>query len=220
MVRRALERALEDSEPGAWSAEDVCGFESTHLTAPHTPRDLQRLVIRRLNDFNYDLSNSDFSNGAHLAALPHETDVQIWIADELRKNQGRAYSVEREPELVAGKKPDIRFEAKATNARVQMEVKVANDWTLPQLEDALQVQLVEQYLRDRRNHYGILLLVLKEPRKRGWRSADGSNWGFEKVVRHLRRTARAIAVASTNAPQAEIVVVDVSANAAATSNGE
>ncbi|MEX0707660.1 MAG: hypothetical protein WD078_06810 [Woeseia sp.] len=213
MVRRALERALQDSEQGLWSSDDVYEFENTHLTAPHTSRDLQQLAIRRIDDFNYDLSNSDFSNGAFLASLPQETDVQIWISDELRKKQGRNYSVEREPELADAKKPDIRFEAKATDARVQLEIKVANDWTLAELEEALQAQLIQQYLRDRRNHYGILLIVLKAPRKRGWRSPDGSYWNFDQVIRYLRQMAREIAVSSPSAPQADVVVIDVSANA-------
>lgn len=213
MIRRAFERALMDCEHGVWSPDDVCEFETRHLTAPHTPRDLQQLAIRRLKDLNYDLSNSDFSTGAFLAALPHETDDQIWIAEGLRSKQGRNYSVERESELIEGKKPDIRFEAKASDARVQLEIKVANDWTLTELEEALQVQLIEQYLRDRRNYYGILLLVLKARRARGWKSGDGSYWDFDQVVQHLRQMARAIAVSSPGAPQAEIVVLDVSANA-------
>ena len=213
LSRRAREKAMTDSERGVWSAEDVCAFEKDHLTAPHTPRDLQQLAVRRLEELNYDLSHSDFEPGAFLAALPHETDVQKWIAERLRSTQGRNYSVEREVHLAGEKETDIRFEAKASDARVELEIKVAESWTLKQLEDALHVQLIGQYLRDRENHFGILLLVHQKPRPKGWQSETGDYWDFPQVVEHLRMLARVIAIESPNAPQVEIVVIDVSANA-------
>ena len=52
-----------------------------------------------------------------------------------------------------------------------MEIKVAESWSLNQLEDALKVQLVGGYLRDRHNRHGILLLVRQKARPRGWRAA-------------------------------------------------
>ena len=214
LTRRARERALLDSEHGVWSSADVVAFEKVYLTAPHTSRDLQQLAIRRLNDLDYDLTHSDFAPGSLLAALPHETDVQKWIADRLRSTQGRNYSVEREVHLAGEKEPDIRFEAKASNARVQLEIKVAESWTLNDLEDALHVQLIAQYLRDRVNYFGVLLLLHQKSRPKGWRSEQGDFWDFPRVVEHLRMLARAVAVEAPDAPQVEVVVIDVSSHAA------
>ena len=121
--------------------------------------------------------------------------------------------MEREVHLAGEKETDIRFEAKASDARVQLEIKVAESWTLKQLEDALQVQLIGQYLRDRENHFGILLLVHQKPRRKGVQSEAGDYWDFPQVVEHLRKLARAIATESPDAPQVEVVVIDVSANA-------
>ena len=181
------------------------------MTAPRNPLDLQRLVLRRLADLQYDLLNADYAQGATVASLPHEVHVQNWMADRLRRDQGRSYSIEREPHVAEEKEPDIRFRAKASDANVPMEIKVAGSWRLNQLEDALRVQLVGRYLRDRHNRYGILLLVHQKRRRRGWgAAATGEFLTFEQVVDHLQTIARSIAAESPIAPQVEIAVVNVS----------
>ena len=48
--------------------------------------------------------------------------------------QRRAYSLEREPHVVDEKEPDIRMRAPKTDASVPIEIKVAESWTLPELE--------------------------------------------------------------------------------------
>ena len=209
LLEIARDRASKDSEHAPWSSADVCGFEADFMTLPRNALDLQRLVLRKLADLQHDLLNADFAQGPTVALLPHEVNVQNWMADRLRKHQGRSYSVEREPHVVEEKEPDIRFRAKASDASVPMEIKVARSWSLPELEDALKVQLIGQYLRDRQDRYGILLLVHQRTRPRGWKTAAG--WlTFEQVVDHLRGLARSIAAESPQAPQAEIATIDVS----------
>jgi hypothetical protein len=124
--------------------------------------------------------------------------------------QGRSYSVEREVHVADEKEPDIRLRAKATDASVPTEVKVAESWTLDDLEAALKDQLCGQYLRARDGRHGILLLVHQNPRPKGWRRGDGAMLSFEQVVAHLREIAVAIAASSPEAPQPEIAVLDVS----------
>ena len=63
--------------------------------------------------------------------------MQKWTADRLRLKQGRAYSVEREVHVADEKEPDVRLRAKASDASVPLEVKVAETWTLPELDAAL-----------------------------------------------------------------------------------
>ena len=55
----------------------------------------------------------------------------------MRLKQGRSYSVDREVHVADEKEPDVRLSAKATDANVPIEVKVAESWTLPELESAL-----------------------------------------------------------------------------------
>jgi hypothetical protein len=210
MTGFARNRAESDSEAEAWSSADVYAFETEFLRTPRNPFDLQRLALRRLADLQHDLLNADYAQGATVSRLPNEVDVQNWMADRLRRDQGRSYSIEREPHVVEEKEPDIRFRAKASDANVPMEIKVAESWSVNDLEDALNVQLVGRYLRDRQNRYGILLLIHQNARPRGWRIATGDFLTFEQVVSHLRTVARSIAAESPNAPQVEISVINVS----------
>jgi hypothetical protein len=80
--------------------------------------------------------------------------VQNWVADRLRLKQGLAYSVEREPHVVDEKEPDVRLRAKVTDARVAIEIKVAESWTLEDLEVAPTDQLCGRYLQARDSSSG------------------------------------------------------------------
>ena len=169
------------------------------------------MLLRRLEDMQYDLLHGDFSQGLTLKALPHEVDVQNWVADRLRLKQGLSFSVEREAHVAGEKEPDVRVRAKATDANVAMEIKVTDSWTLKQLEDALEVQLCGQYLRAKDGRYGVLLLVHQKPRAKGWEdTATGVFLSFEEVVARLSARAAVIAGSHHDAPQPEVAVLDVS----------
>lgn len=185
MMEIALERAGLDSEREPWTSAEVCRFESDFQLAPRNAFDLQRLALRKIADMQHNLFHDDYAEGEVVARLPKEVDVQKWVASRLRIEQGRSYSIEREPHVADEKEPDIRFRAKASDASVAMEIKVAESWTLAQLEAALRLQLIGRYLRHSNNRYGILLLVHRRPRKKGWRTADGDWLSFNQVVEHL-----------------------------------
>ena len=137
LLELARQRAESDSEFKDWSSADVCGFESDFLTAPRNTLDLQRLALCKLADLQCDLLHADYAQGSTVARLPNEVEVQNWMADRLRRDQGRSYSIEREPHVAEEKEPDIRFRAKASDASVPMEIKVVESWSLKQLEEAL-----------------------------------------------------------------------------------
>lgn len=206
----AVQRAGSDSEYAAWASADVYRFESDQLALPRNPLDLQRLAIRKLTTMQHDLLHADFAQGSTLAREPAEVGVQNWIANHLRANQGRSYSVEREPHVADEKEPDVRFRAKASDASVAMEIKVAEEWSLIDLENALSDQLVRRYLRDRHNRYGILLLVHQKSRRKGWRSRNGQWLAIAQVLNHLRRRALVIGSREPYAPQAAVILIDVS----------
>jgi len=207
----ACNRAAQDSESAPWPPTEPRAFEQNFETAPHTARDLQRVALRRLADIQHDLLHGDFAQGATVSALPKEAAVQNWVADRLRLKQGRAYSIEREPHVVAEKEPDVRFRAKASDASVAMEIKVAKSWTVLDLEAALKEQLCGRYLRAKDARHGILLLVYQKPRSRGWDDPQGGAFlSFDQVVKRLEALAVRIAGTAPDAPQPEIAVLDVS----------
>jgi hypothetical protein len=207
----AQDRAIEDSESAPWLPSEAFEFEQHHETSPRTAKDLLSLLVSRLEDIQHELLHGDFNLGLTLARLPKEVDVQNWVADRLRLKQGRSFSVEREPHVVGEKEPDVRVRAKATDAHVAMEIKVAESWTLRDLEDALEVQLCGRYLRATDGRFGALLLVHQDPRTKGWEDKASGTWlSFPEVVERLSAKAVQIAGKNLESPQPVVCVLDVS----------
>jgi hypothetical protein len=188
---------------------DVKPFESDFITAPATSADLQRVALGRIDDIQHDLVDGDFSQGKTVAKMTSEVEVQNWVAERLRALEGRSYTFEREPHVADEKEPDIRFQSRVTEARAPLEIKVAESWSLKELEAALTAQLHGHYLRDRNNRFGVLLVVHCRPRKRGW-VRGGVTFSFEQVVDRLRTLAAKIAAERPDAPHMAVAVIDVS----------
>jgi hypothetical protein len=206
----ARERAEQDSETAPWPPGEAAVFETTFQLVPQTPLDLQRLLFDSLDDWQHELLNRDFAQGGTLALLPLEKDVQNWVADRLRNEQGRSYSIEREPHVVEEKEPDIRARSPATDASVPIEIKVAEAWTLRDLEDALTKQLCGRYLRAREGKHGILLLVHQKQRSRGWLNPrTGKTLTFKQAVSHLRVMAARISGKNPDDAQPVVAAIDV-----------
>ena len=203
-------RAAADVETAPWRSADVRAFEADFETAPSTSADLQRVGVARLEDIEQHLLHGDFNQGLVVARLPKEVDVQNWFANELRQRQGRSYSLEREPHVAEEKEPDIRFQSRVADARSPIEIKVAESWSLSQLEEALTVQLQGRYLRDRDNRFGILLLVHQKARPKGWQLGNAFIQ-FPAVVNHLQVSAKKIGAEDALSPQMAVVGIDASA---------
>lgn len=164
-----------------------------------------------MDDLHHELVHGDFNQGVTLAGLDGERAIQNWIADRLRIKQGRSYSVERETHVAEEKEPDIRLRAKSTDANLPIEIKATSSgWTLPDYEKALTDQLIGQYLRDRENRWGTLLIVHQKTRPTGWRGPDGSWFNISQVIEHLRSIAASIAASGQNSAQVDVMLLDVS----------
>ena len=210
----ARERASKDAEAAAWPPSEACAFEDKCESVPRTPLDLQRLILARLSDLQHSLLHDDFAQGSTLCGLTGERAVQNWMGDYLRRSQGRSYSIEREPHVVDENEPDIRARS-ANDASVPIEIKIAESWTLEELEAAVVDQLCGRYLRARGGRHGILLIVHQKVRPRGWRDReDGRRLDFAELVENLRVLAKTISGADADSPQPEIAVIDVSSCAA------
>jgi hypothetical protein len=207
----AEERAIQDSDIAPWPPSELFQFEKSYETMPRTAKDLQSALLSRVEDMQHDLLHGDFSQGKTLRRLELEVDVQNWVADRLRLKQGRSFSVEREPHVVGEKEPDVRLRAKATDASVAMEIKIAESWSLNQLDKALEDQLCSRYLRARDGRYGVLLLVHHGRGKVRWEdTSTGQLLSFHEVVARLGGRAAEIAAEHHDAPQPEIASLDVS----------
>ena len=217
----ARDRAAHDAEGAAWPAEHVRAYELSAETTPTTAGDLQAVALSRLEDIQDELVNGDFNQGRTVSALPDETAVQNWVASRLRDKQGRSYSIERESHVADEKEPDVRLRAKASDANVPMEIKVAESWSINELERALRHQLCRQYLRVKDTRHRVLLLVHQKARPRGWRDPKtGKYLTFVEVVARLRRQAAEISCGASDAPQPMIAVLDISGSKPSTTTSE
>jgi hypothetical protein len=132
------------------------------------------------------------------------------VAYELWHRQRRAYSCDREPHVADDKEPDIRLQARAAPASVPVEIKLAERWSLTELEMGLQEQLCGRYLRAPGCRYGVYLLAHLSPRANGWITGGGELLSFPQVLIHLQAIADRIAGEDTDSPQVQVCAIDVS----------
>ncbi|KQW93232.1 hypothetical protein ASC94_11190 [Massilia sp. Root418] len=210
LAELAHKRAATDSESAPWRPSHLLEFELHFKAVPRTPQDLQRLAANRLADLQHDLINADFQQARTVAILENERQVQLWFADRFKLDQSSSFAIDRESMVADEKAPDLRLRAKASQASLPIEIKVAESWSLHQLEEALTVQLQGRYLRDRNDRWGILLLVYQKQRPQGWDGPNGEIWAFSDVVRHLMKLANDIADSDSLTPQMLVCVIDVS----------
>lgn len=203
-------RAEEDSESAPWTARDVKDFEDDFDSVPRSPQDLQRVAMGRIEDLQHRLLHADFGLGVQFKALKAEVDVQLWVAGELQAKQGRSFTLEREAHVAGEKEPDIRLSSKGSDARLPIEIKVAESWSLRDLEKALTVQLQGRYLRDINDRWGILLLVHQNKPKLGWKDGPRQFLTFDETVARVRALAAAISASDSAGAQMQVGVIDVS----------
>jgi hypothetical protein len=207
----ALRRAWLDADLTPWPAGAAFAFEREHEHAPTSALELQQLLARRLAELDHELNHGDFNQDRTLKLFAKETPIQNWVGHELRAAGRNSFGIDRETHRADEKKPDLVARAKASDANVAIEIKVVDELSVAELENALTTQLCGQYLRAGLGRHGVLLLVYQHARRDGWKiRADEPFVPFSTVVEHLKGQAREIAGASGDAPQPVIAVLDVS----------
>jgi hypothetical protein len=206
LARKRVER---DSEIEAWEEADVLSFEKKFTERPRKPEDLQRLAANRLADIQHDLMDSDRQQARTVAILENERQVQLWFADRFWLNQGTCFSIDRESLVADEKAPDLRLRAKASDASLPIEIKIAESWSRHQLEKALTVQLQGVTLETEMIAGVFCCWCIKRCVRRDGRG-QMERWAFSDVVAHLTKIANDIAAKDSLAPQMLVCVIDVS----------
>ena len=112
--------------------------------------------------------------------------VRRWLARKLNERSRQRYTIPQEEEIHQEERPDLRAENPHTEP-VSIELKWADNWTLDELLERLENQLVGQYLRAHNSRYGIYVLAT-DGRKGHWESPDG-NLNFNQVIGRVARRA-------------------------------
>ncbi|MFH0957729.1 MAG: hypothetical protein V1897_03415, partial [Pseudomonadota bacterium] len=206
----ARRRAVLDAEFTDWQPEDVNRFGIHFGVEPKTSEDLFKMALDRLDDIRNHIEKSDFSTRGLFRSDTSEEEMQKWFADRLQLTSRYYYTVHREEEVDSRKKPDIRLSHPNTEGPVGIEVKCADSWAYRELEDALKLQLADQYLRDIKSRHGILLLAYIGCKKR-WKTLDGKGWlKFQDIVASLEKEAYAFARNNGDISRLKVVAIDFS----------
>jgi hypothetical protein len=169
--RQAKTKAETDADITAWSPRQVRDFHDQLERTPANHRELAELAHFRLLDLKDDIEEGDNSFAKLLQKIELETDMRKYIGGVLREKASGRYSIPQEEELADAKKPDLRFHGANFDGPVPVELKLADNWTGPQLLERMENQLCGDYLRDNRSNRGFFVLVY-QGKKKHWEIPD------------------------------------------------
>jgi hypothetical protein len=187
----ARRRAAAEAENPPLTPNEVLALERRFGAPPSDREGLFTVMLDRLDELAHNLAHDDFTDRRTLRTIKDEIEMQRTLAGRLRDAAKGTYIVSREEEVADRKKTDIRLAAVRGEQRAVSEVKIADSWTLEDLEQALRTQLVGQYLRHETCKAGYLLLTYHG--KRFWNHPQsGRRLSIAGVANHLSALAQEI----------------------------
>lgn len=201
------QRAERQADLPPWRPVDIRTFAEEYEIDPKTDRDLFKIAFRRLVEIKHDVEKADNSIRFEMHKEDDERKLRIWIARKLQERSRNRYTAPQEEEIDRRERPDIRVECPGISP-VSIEIKWADKWTVLQLLDGLENQLVGQYLRDDNSRCGIYLLGYIE-RKQTWEYPNSSSSvSFEQVVDIIDKRAKEIVAAQRNIEDIAVISLD------------
>jgi hypothetical protein len=185
-------RAARDAESPALTTEEMVALERRHEAPPNDRDSLFACMVDRLDDLAHDLAHYDFTDRNTLQTIWEELHMQRTLAWRLEYAANGAYKISREEEVADRKKPDFRLATTRGDQKAAIELKIADKWTLTELEDALRDQLVVQYLRHDTCRAGCLLLTYHGKKQYWEKPTTRQRLSFSELIEHLRSLAQVI----------------------------
>lgn len=182
------EHLQQQADRQRWRPSDVRQFTREHEVDPQTDRDLFRIVLKRFSDVKNDVERSDLGLRTQLRPKDLESRLRIWLAQELIRRSRQRYTVPQEAVIDQNQRPDIRLENPRTDA-VSTEIKWAQRWSFNELVEALEVQLLGQYLRAHNSRHGVLVLGMIDGGQQGWDPPGGGRLSFPELIAVLQSRA-------------------------------
>lgn len=199
------ERTVSDADYVAWEPAAIREFARVHETDPRTDAELFQIVLNRLTDIKNDVERSDNSLREEVQHGADEYVLRRWFARKLEERSKQRYTIPQEEEIDQEGRPDLRAQNPKT-APVSIELKWADNWTLPRLLERLENQLVGQYLRAERSRYGIYVLGT-DGRKGHWESSEG-NLTFDQVIKRIISRAEELKTTRPGIGGLRVVAID------------
>ena len=202
------ERRKRDADFEPWIPNDIRAFQIDHEIDPKTDREPFVIGRKRLRDIKHDVEKAENSLRKDLRAGDVEQELRKWLQRELQRRSRGRYVVPQEEEIDLQQRPDLRLHNPHT-CPVGIEVKWAENWTVPQLLERLENQLVGQYLRDYHAQYGIYVLGLIDPTRRFWKNpSNGTELGFDQMVEIVAEAALRITLSRADILDIFVIPID------------
>lgn len=207
-------KAERDSELPTWTEKELVAFEEQHAAPVKTGSDLLRVVMTVLKDIQFQLDKGDVTSRPLLQRAKDEDEVRNWIVEQMNfRSRGRFHAY-REAQVANKDRPDIIIASTAAPCEVGMEVKHGGKkWTRVQLENALRVQLANDYLKPASRRHGVFVVTNHGLRR--WRDAGTKQMmDFSKLVIWLTAIATKIMTNDSGPIQVRCFGVDTAGGSA------
>jgi hypothetical protein len=195
MIHGLSVREAKSSEPPPISIQGIHELERGFEQRPFDRDTMFQVLSNRIEDLQGDIADHDFFPRRTVRSIDQEDEMQRVLALLLDLASRGAYSVVREEEVADAKRTDIRLLSRESRARVAIEIKILDNdsnWTVRDLERALEAQLVGQYLRNENCKAGCLLLTYRG-RKKFWQHPESKKrLSFGGLLEFLRDRAAEI----------------------------
>lgn len=201
------QRTERQADLPPWNPEDIRTFAKEHEVDPKTDRDLFKIACWRLQDIKHDVEKADKSIRYDMHREYDERKLRIWFARQLQERSRNRYTVPQEEEIDRRERPDLRIERPGM-APISIEIKWADKWSLQELFEGLENQLVGQYLRDANSCYGIYLLGYIG-RQQFWKDPiNQSRFSFDQIVSIIDERAQAIVAERRDIEDIAVILID------------
>lgn len=209
MLHIARMNAATEAESAPISDSQVRQIDKIGELAPADRDGMFQLMLDRLADLQHDLSHHELNEKNLLATISKETMMQQTLAKRLAEKANDAYKVDREAEVVDGKKTDIRLISTRGNQQAVIELKLGDKMrSANDLRTALRDQLVGQYMRHDNCKAGCLLITLAKPRT--WKHPKTTaKLEFHELVAYLHVEAEAVCIEMGGHVRVAVVGLDL-----------
>ena len=200
-------RLVNEANSAPWTPADIREFAEHHEVDPKNDKELFAIARKRFQVLRWDVEQSDNSLRDELHKDDREIQLRRWLQRKLIERSLKRYTLPQEPEIDQQERPDLRLENPRTGP-VSIEVKWADNWTVPELLERLENQLVGQYLRAHNSRYGIYFLGFIGKKQHWEEPTTGKSLTFVEVVKLLGQRAVALMKANPKIAGLEVVSID------------
>ena len=204
--KRMVENA---AQLAPWKPSDFKYFEKHNQLPIKNSIDLRDVVSGVFASIRDDFESEDASSKQLLMQATEESYVQEWLYEQLRLRAKRQYHVIREPEVADKNKPDIVIASTLIDAQLAIEVKHSGKgWTIRDLENAIDKQLITKYLRSENRRHGFLVITNHNKNKYWISPKTRKRIDFASMIKHLQAYSDGMIDQHPNDISVEIVGID------------